>query len=109
MSQDFKERVARNQDAYRKINEGIRSGRPDGADASGPFVCECAILGCSELVTLTVSEYESVRHGDRRFIIAPGHEIPDAERAVAETGDGAVIVEKDSDLAPLLHELNPRK
>ena len=108
MPEEFRERVARNQSAYRKVNEGIRAGRPDDVDVTAPFVCECAILGCTELVELTVGEYESVRRSERRFVIAPGHEIPDAERTVGETEEGALIIEKDSDLAPILHELNPR-
>ena len=50
MSETSRERVARNQAAYRKINEAIRAGG-DGAD-DGPraFVCECAIIGCNDLV-----------------------------------------------------------
>jgi hypothetical protein len=108
MSESFRERVARNQAAYRKVNEGIRAGQPTDADGPRQFVCECAILGCTELVTLTVQEYEGVRSSERCFVIAPGHEIPDAERTVSVAESGDLIVEKHSDLAPILHELNPR-
>src|SRR6059058_5280591 len=72
------ERIARNEAAYREVNEAIRAGRADqAADAPRPFVCECGRLGCNELVELTLGEYEAVRANPRRFLMLPGHEIPE--------------------------------
>src|SRR3954468_14706361 len=40
-----------------------------------PFICECAEERCSELVRLTLEEYEQVRANPRWFINAPGHHV----------------------------------
>ena len=109
MAESSRERVARNQAAYRSVNEGIRAGRDETDAGPRPYLCECAIIGCTELVELTLAEYEGVRHISRRFVIAPGHEVPDAESVVDETGDDSIVVEKDSDLAPITLALDPRR
>ena len=110
MAETSRERIARNQSAYRKINEAIREGREDDDDARvRPYLCECALVGCNELIELAVADYEAVRQSSRRFVIAEGHEIPDAESIVDAPADGAVVVEKDSDLAPITRELDPRR
>ena len=57
------------------------------------FRCECARLGCNQLIELTVREYEEVRSHPRWFVVLPGHELPDVETVVA-TRPGYVIVEK---------------
>jgi len=85
------ERIARNEAAYREVNEAIRAGRADqAADAPRPFVCECGRLGCNELVELTLGEYEAVRANPRRFLMLPGHEIPEVEHV--ERHDGGLLV-----------------
>jgi len=109
MSETSRERVARNQAAYRTINEGIRAGSDPDEPGRRSFVCECAILGCNQLVQLTLSEYEAVRYSSRRFVIVEGHEVPEAETVVWGSGDGTVMVEKDSDLAPITSALDPRR
>src|SRR5947199_17611 len=62
MSESPRERVARNQAAFRTVNEGIAAGREDSGRPQ-PFVCECAIVGCTELIMLTADEYEAVPKG----------------------------------------------
>ena len=109
MSETSRERVARNQAAYRKINEAIRAGSDDANSGPRAFVCECALIGCNELIEMTLADYEANRGNSERFVIFPGHDVPDAERVVAETDEGAVIVEKDSDLAPITRGLDERR
>jgi hypothetical protein len=109
MSETSRERVARNQSAYRKVNEGIRAGRDASSDQPRAFVCECAFLGCNQLVELTMAQYESVRRNSQRFVIAEGHDVPDAETVVWASEDGAVVVEKDPDLAPITEGEDPRR
>ena len=41
-----------------------------------PFLCECDDETCSELVALTLAEYEQHREGDG-YLLAPGHTIRD--------------------------------
>lgn len=106
MADGSKERIARNQTAYRSVNEAIRAGGPDSAPALA-FVCECANFGCNQLVELTPAEYEAVRSGSERFVVLPGHDIPEAETVVADL-DGSVIVEKHRELAPITEATDPR-
>lgn len=67
------ERVARNEAAFRKVNEGIERGRQTREGLVG-FVCECGRLGCNEIIELLPSEYEAVRADARRFVVRNGHE-----------------------------------
>jgi hypothetical protein len=68
------ERVARNEAAFRKVNEAIEQGRQTREGLVG-FVCECGRLGCNEIIELTLPEYEAVRADARRFAIRHGHEL----------------------------------
>ena len=101
------ERIARNEAAYRHVNEAIQAGRPDDDPPSNAFVCECGTLGCNELVELTPPEYEAVRSNPRRFLMLDGHEIPDVE-TVVERHDAYIVVEKIDGAAEVADELDPR-
>jgi len=55
-------RFAQNQSIFRASNERIEAA----ADAIGlyapvPFICECPVTSCSELVQMAIEEYERVR------------------------------------------------
>jgi hypothetical protein len=93
MKDEAKQRVATNEAAFRKVNEGMEVGQ----DPSGllTFVCECGRLGCTKLIQLTRSEYEGIRANPRRFAILDGHEILEAEEIV-ERHDRYLVVEKAS-------------
>jgi hypothetical protein len=43
----------------------------------------------------------------RRFIVVPGHDLPDSEQVLRE-GNGYVIVEKFGDARAAASELDPR-
>jgi hypothetical protein len=102
------DRIARNEVAYRDVNEAIESGRADGADDTPrPYMCECGLLECNELVQLTVAEYEAVRAHPRRFFLVDGHEIPDVEHLIARH-DRYTVVEKANDHAGIAEEGDPR-
>jgi hypothetical protein len=66
-------RVALNEATFRELNEAIEDGRSTRSGVVG-FLCECGVLGCNEVVELTISEYESVRADGRNFFVRPGHE-----------------------------------
>ncbi|HEY3020861.1 MAG TPA: hypothetical protein VGJ32_11745 [Solirubrobacteraceae bacterium] len=104
-----RERIARNQAAYRDVNEAIRAGRADSeGDARRPFVCECGQLGCNELVELTRAQYEAVRAHPRRFLLVAGHEIPDVEKVI-ERHDGYVVAEKVAESGAIAKATDPRR
>jgi hypothetical protein len=109
VSEEVKDRLARNEAVFREINEGIERGRwPGEEDSLVGFRCECARLGCNELLELTVREYESVRANGRRFIITPGHERLDVE-IVVETRTGYLVVEKLDQAGEAADATDPRQ
>jgi hypothetical protein len=101
--------IARNEALFREINEGIERGQwPGEEDAPVGFRCECARLGCNELIELTIREYERVRANPRCFLLAPGHELPDGE-TVVDTGLGYVVVEKRDQAGAAAEATDPRR
>ena len=88
------QRAGASEATMRDVNESIERGRwPGDEDTPVGFRCECARVGCNRLVELTVRQYEQIRSHPRRFVVVPGHELPDVEMVVA-TRPGYVIVEK---------------
>jgi hypothetical protein len=93
---------------FRRINEGIERGQwPGEEDAPVGFRCECARLGCNELLELSVNEYEAVRSDPRSFLVLPGHEQPEVE-VVIETRPGYLVVQKLDQAATTAEETDPR-
>ena len=94
MDERRKERLARNEAAFRKVNEAM-GGRAELAPTDGrsAYLCECGALGCNLLLELTVEEYEAVRANPRRFFLVPGHEEPEVE-SVVDRQDRYFVVEK---------------
>src|SRR5947209_7069455 len=91
---EVQDRLGANEAVFREINEGIERGQwPGEEDAPISFRCECARLGCNDLLELSVREYERVRASPRRFIVLPGHERLDVE-IVIERRPGYLVVEK---------------
>jgi hypothetical protein len=101
------ERIARNEVAYRDVNEAIETGRTRAGRQSGAFVCECGQLGCNQLVELTLEDYEAVRAHPRRFFMLEGHDIPDVEDVI-EHHDGWIVAEKHPAQATIAEENDPR-
>jgi hypothetical protein len=105
-----RERLARNEVSYRSVNEAIQTGRKDadgGHDAPRPYMCECGLLECNELVELTVAEYEEVRANPRRFFMVDGHELPEVEHVVDRRGR-YTIAEKNNGEGRIAEENDPR-
>lgn len=101
-------RAAANEATIRDVNEGIERGQwPGEEDTPVGFRCECARLGCNQLVELSVREYEEIRSNPRRFVLAPGHEFPDVE-TVVETGARYIIVEKRELAGEVAERHDPR-
>ena len=89
----------------RRVNEAIERGRE--STESAVFVCECGTLGCSTTIELRIDEYEQVRTGFDRFVVVPGHEIPDIEDVV-ERRPGYTVVAKRGEAATLARQDDPR-
>jgi hypothetical protein len=103
-----RERLGHNEALFRSINERIEAGTwPAAPSDVVAFRCECAALGCNVLVELTIADYESVRANPRRFLLAPGHEIPAIEQVIRRT-DAYVVVQKLGDAGRVADTTDPR-
>jgi hypothetical protein len=104
------ERQARNEALFREVNERIaqlgeraEAWSPDGID----FLCECGEEGgCGQRVRVPLDVYERVRRQDDRFVVRPGHETPEIERAVEWT-ETYVVVDKIAELERFVED-DPR-
>jgi hypothetical protein len=101
-------RAAANEATMRDVNEGIERGQwPGEEDMPVGFRCECAQLGCNQLIELSVREYEGIRAHPRHFVVVPGHEDPDVE-SVVEARAGYLIVEKRDQAGEVAEARDPR-
>ena len=106
MQNELKRKLAGNESVFRSVNEGIKRGRWPGEDDEPiGFRCECARLGCNGLVMLTRTEYEYIRSDPRRFVMIPGHELPEIESVVDRAKDH-VVVEKEGAAADIAIHLD---
>src|SRR3954452_24418811 len=91
------ERVAFNDDIFRKANEAIHTQAEMLAAEDFeqlPFICECAEETCSEVIQIPAAAYERIRSDPRLFLNAPGHDVAaHGWGAVGERHDGYVVVE----------------
>jgi hypothetical protein len=102
-------RLAENEAMFRHINEQVQSGYDETnrlaeednqpefkvsmASSSVPlqFYCECADENCTKRVSVTLQDYQRIHQNRRQFIIAPGHEVTQAEKVSAETPDYTIV------------------
>jgi hypothetical protein len=91
-SRETLERIAENQSRFREANERIEQ-TAESMQLVGPipFVCECPTPGCTELVRISLVDYESIRANERRFFVVPGHE------EVAVANDAGVVTGEAED------------
>ena len=93
---DREERLASNEVLFREVNEHIA----ELATGDGFYiVCECANTECEEKVLVPMNEYERIRQHERRFMVVPGHTVPDVEDLV-ERHELYDVVEKHPDVMP---------
>ena len=91
------ERIEHNNRVFREANERIRNS-VEGYDhqlEQIPFLCECPVEDCVEVVPLTPTEYANIRADPRHFLTAVGHER--AEEPVGQViarNDGYIVVAK---------------
>jgi hypothetical protein len=101
--------IARNESAFRALNESleasVHSGRPD--DDFAGFVCECGDPECDTTIRVTLPSYESVRRDSMLFLIAPGHQAADVEDVV-DDGDGYLVVRKHEDTRAIVESTDRR-
>lgn len=107
--------MAANEAMFRDANEVIRSKAGDlelGGGDRAPFLCECADTGCTEVILLTIDDYEAVRADPHTFAIVRGHEAMASETVVRRIGrerDGFAVVEKNAPGQEITELTDPRR
>jgi hypothetical protein len=95
-----KERLAENELLFRALNQRIEEVADSRDDATMSAVCECGDAHCFAPISLPLAEYERIVRDSpsgSRFVVKPGHEIPDVE-TVVERHDKYTVVEKPADV-----------
>jgi len=107
------ERLGANEALFREVNERVAEVAEqfvadDTRDSRYSFSCECGDRACAEQVALTTAEYEAVRAEATRFVLVPGHEVPDLEQVVERHPDYLVVEKSDPDAEHVARETDPR-
>ena len=107
---DRERRIAENESRFREINERLETDLRRLPDDGAPvgYVCECGRQACTQLVELTLEEYERVRGDSRHFAVVPGHELAEVEDVLVST-DRYVVVRKRPQTVPLVERTDPRR
>ena len=110
MNEEQARRVGLNEALFREVNEQIRRLTDDfGTDeAAITVICECGDADCTDRLELSLSEYERVRSDGRTYVIARGHEFPEAERVVDSTERYDIVRKREGIPARLARERDPR-
>jgi hypothetical protein len=98
-------RRALNESIFREVNERIASLRTVREKLE--IVCECASIGCSKPLEVTIDDYEAARSDPTVFIVAPGHSDPTIEQVDIDYGD-YLFVRKLGEAAEDARAANPR-
>lgn len=88
-----KRRLVHNEELFRQVNEA--RAQESGAASSLSFVCECSDRDCTARIEMTAADFEKIRSSERRYLVRPGHEIPELEHVVEDRGEFEVV-EKDA-------------
>jgi hypothetical protein len=107
------ERVAENEVIFRRANEEIEEVAEKLDESLTvrliPFLCECADRRCTQIIRLSLTEYEDVRASPRRFAIVSGHEMTLEDEHVIARSDRFTIVEKVGEGGRVAAESDPRQ
>jgi hypothetical protein len=104
------QRAAQNQLLFREVNERIaslaeRALLPEIVPIQ--VTCECVDMSCTTGVQIPLHEFAEIHRTTNRFLVVPGHELPDVEDVVerrdrflivAKRGAGADLVEQSANL-----------
>jgi hypothetical protein len=88
--------VGKNEALFRAVNNRIRDVSDD-LEPSVPveFICECSRQDCTAAVSLTLSEYATIRSDSTWFAVVPGHMWDESSEHVVARHESHWVVEKD--------------
>ena len=103
-----KQRIALNEDAFRKVNEAIdRAADSVPSEEALDFVCECGRKECRDTISVIPENYRTIRKDPAAFVILPEHDIPGAEDVI-DRRDSYWIVRKVGFARELVEDLDKR-
>ena len=90
------ERLATNEAYFREINQRVEERVKDIAGEAATFniLCECALLECTERISVTPAEYEAAHANPRQFMVVVGHADDSLEDTVARTPNYDLVVKR---------------
>jgi hypothetical protein len=95
-TEDDPRRRIRRQALFRALNVRLRElnvAFEGFAGETAVFVCECHQLDCIAEIKLRVAVFDVICSTPSRFVLVPGHELPDVDLVVERAG-GYVSVEQ---------------
>jgi hypothetical protein len=104
-------RVGLNEAVFREINEqveGLNRSLAGISDNQMHIVCECGDLVCVERLVVPLPKYEEIRSDSALFFVKPGHDKPDVEDVVEQTGTYDVVRKHSGEPERLAAETDPR-
>lgn len=106
------ERLAGNEALFREVNERVAELASHFFDNDTheaiDFICECVRAECTELIPMTVAEYEAIRTESTRFAVVPGHEDPEIESIIERHPAYLVVKKCDEEAQEVARETDPR-
>ena len=105
------ERIGRNEAVFRELNERIEQVAEAFDFGSDPLelVCECGNPNCTQRITLSPGEYETLRSDLLQFAVASGHEAPTVEEVVEHRNGYDVVRKRPGEPTAVAVEAERRK
>jgi len=88
-----RERSLKNETFFQESNMLDLDGRLVLPAERVDVICECAWRGCVKRIRMRAADYIAAHDQPNRFVVIPGHEIPEIEKVVEEH-DGYSVIEK---------------
>jgi hypothetical protein len=108
------ERLAENETRFRKANEALLDKWHEFElvpEHTTLFICECGDRNCTDVIRMTVDEYEAVRADANTFAIVRGHDDRRTEQVVeglVEENDRFSVVKKREAYRQATQATDPR-
>jgi hypothetical protein len=107
LTDELARRRGKNEAAFRRMNEQLAREASGWTGSTFDCICECSRPGCLQRIEILTVDYERVRGGGDRFVLAHGHEDPSIE-VVVDTHPNYVVVEKIGAAGEVARETDPR-
>jgi hypothetical protein len=103
-------RIGLNEAVFREVNERIKDLAENFGLDDQPLdlVCECGDPNCVERISLSRSEYESLRADPTLFAVHVGHVQPEVEDLVDQRAAYDVVRKREGEPAEVARETDPR-